>query len=414
MLNKKDQVLVNGKHVLDGHELGPTADLQLGVGGPVLVVKTSLAEGFAPTMEQGHQRGLTSIERDTERSAQRGLWLAVAGVAVACLVGWFAYAKLWPEISKATELTKQQQEMLTNLTQRVSQQQSDEQRLQKVLDSAAASVYLVLQRDAAGNLDPSATAWVIDQARGVLATNGHVAKELDEATKAGKQLVVRSTANPPRDFVIKSVKIHPGFDASLAMWLNVLPERRIGELQQESIDIPGNFCDVALMYVDNLAGLASALPVASDDTVRSIQAGYSAGLVGFPMEQIALGGVNVVRPTPTTQIGHVTAMTDYFGVGSGDVAQRLLIQHSIPSAGGASGSPILNADGKVVAINSGGNSITPSNNSPRIPSGALINYAQRVDLLGELLSGQADAAQAQRSALWKQDLAQYISRSTKC
>ena len=413
VLNKQDQVLVNGKHVLDGHELGPTADLQLGVGGPVLVVKTSLAEGFAPTMDQGHQRGLTSIERDTERSAKRGLWLAVAGVAVAC-IALLAYMKLRPAIDT---LSEQQKQMLADVEKQIAAQQSDEQRLQAALDKAAGSVYVVLERDPSGRLSPSATAWVIDQAGGVLATNGHVGKELDEATKAGNQLIARSTENPPHDFLIKSVKIHPGFDASGALWLNVLPERRTGALQGEEMSAPGgNFCDVALMYVDKPAGLAAALTLADDATLRAIQPGYLAGLVGFPMENIALGGVNVEHPTPTTQLGHVTAMTDYFGVSTGDVAQRLLVQHSIPTAGGASGSPILNAKGEVVAINNAGNYYSVPKDvvaTGRIGSTAQIQYAQRADLFRELLENRADAAQTNRSAEWKTDIDQYFQPAEK-
>jgi hypothetical protein len=60
------------------------------------------------------------------------------------------------------------------------------------------------------------------------------------------------------------------------------------------------------------------------------------------------------------------------------------IEHSLPSTGGASGSPIVNARGEVVAILSGGN-IIPSEVCPQQPNAAQVNFAQRIDVLTHLL-----------------------------
>ena len=340
--------------------------------------------------------------------------MAIAGVVAAALIGWFAYAKLWPEINKTHDLAEQQQAALADLSRDVSQHKSDEDRLQLALNKAMPSIYLVCQRDAAGNLEQSATAWVFDQTKGILATNGHVAKELAEATAAKKSLIARSNDNPPRDFVIKSVLIHPGFDASMALMENAQPQQRLNVLQAMKINIPGNYCDVALMYVDKPDGLGPSLPLADDAALDAVTPGLLVGFAGYPMENVDLGGVNIAHPTPSVQVGHVIAMTDYFGAAISPIAARLLVQHSIPSAGGSSGSPVVNADGKVIAVHSAGNSITPPiAGAARIPTGAIINYAQRADLLRELADGRADAAQAKRSAYWKKDLDKYYqSEST--
>jgi hypothetical protein len=60
------------------------------------------------------------------------------------------------------------------------------------------------------------------------------------------------------------------------------------------------------------------------------------------------------------------------------------------SAGGASGSPIFNSRGEVVAILSAGNIIGQVSvnagkiNVIRAPSAAMVNYAQRVDILADI------------------------------
>jgi hypothetical protein len=86
--------------------------------------------------------------------------------------------------------------------------------------------------------------------------------------------------------------------------------------------------------------------------------------------------------------------------------QLQLIHHSVPETGGASGSPIINADGKVIAINSGANFYGLSNGA-RIPLAVGLNFAQRADLLQELLDHRADDAQKNRLSQWQQELAKY-------
>lgn len=64
------------------------------------------------------------------------------------------------------------------------------------------------------------------------------------------------------------------------------------------------------------------------------------------------------------------------------------MQHNLGATGGASGSPIFNAKGEIVAILNAGNIIGSvsfeSGNVVRAPSSVMVNFAQRVDLLRDI------------------------------
>ena len=421
VLNRNDVVLLDGKLAHDGQELPEQADLQLGRQGPKLVVRTTLKGTLAPTAGRENQRGQGTLLRDTQRAARRGWWLAagaivlIVGVAAATYQGWHKLEVWRVNVGpKIDELSNSQQELLKKVSKGMEKHTqtvaADEQRLRDVLNRALDSVYLVVNRDPTGDMFPEATAWVIDREKGILATNGHVADIFNEIAKdqPDHKLVVLSPDNPPRDFVVKSVDIHPGYSASTELWDKFKPVRRTAETASEAIDQPGPFCDVALLYVDGAEGLAEALPLADDKTFELLGPGYPAGLAGYPMEGLVLGGVNPKQPTPTVHLAYLSAVTNYFGAGRVDLAERLLVQHAIPTAGGASGSPILNADGHVIAIHSGGNSIGQTESGARIGSTAMINFGQRADLVRELLDGRAADAQAVRSQRWQEELAQYF------
>ena len=71
------------------------------------------------------------------------------------------------------------------------------------------------------------------------------------------------------------------------------------------------------------------------------------------MEGTGAQKIAQLSPNPVLQFGRVTALSDYF-LFSADKPNALLIENSLPATGGASGSPIVDGSGKVVAILSGG------------------------------------------------------------
>jgi hypothetical protein len=78
---------------------------------------------------------------------------------------------------------------------------------------------------------------------------------------------------------------------------------------------------------------------------------------------------------------------------------RQLIQHDLPATGGASGSPIVGASGRVVALLNAGNVFMV--NGDRVPNAALVNFAQRADLVRDLLDGTAEQKLAEARNHWR-------------
>ena len=91
--------------------------------------------------------------------------------------------------------------------------------------------------------------------------------------------------------------------------------------------------------------------------------------------------------TPEQHLGIVTSVTDMFHLPS-SVELRQLVHHDLPATGGQSGSPVVGASGRVVAVLNAGNIIMTDRG--RIPSAALVNFAQRADLVRDMLDGTAE------------------------
>jgi hypothetical protein len=93
----------------------------------------------------------------------------------------------------------------------------------------------------------------------------------------------------------------------------------------------------------------------------------------------------------------VTALTDFFFLPT-DAAHSKLVHHNMPTAGGASGSPIIDRLGNVVAVHNAGNlySTATGDRLSRIQ----INYAQRADLVADLIAGQAEAQVKADQSYW--------------
>lgn len=123
-------------------------------------------------------------------------------------------------------------------------------------------------------------------------------------------------------------------------------------------------------------------PLAKSQTLHSLKIGEPVAFLGFPMEKLLRDNVNVNNPVASMQSGIIVAVSDFEMKDAGKDGNHL-IRHNLPATGGASGSPIFNKNGEVIALLFAGNIIEQVSNGQmeRAPSAAQINFAVRVDLL---------------------------------
>lgn len=388
VLQNDNPVWVDGDEAFEGDELPPLSKLALGEpDGPRLKVEVLVEDdGLPPTRRHAHHDSAARVAAAAARRVRLGLSLAAA-LVVALVMGlsWMRHTE---------------QQALSALVSRGAGPQADEQ-LAEALRGAVRSVYLVAAKDAQG-ITPFGTAFVVEG--GLLVTSAHVAEQFKEMG-AGLTLVVRAAGMPVRDLKVVKVTMHPHYRRFEDAWRAYGPLAAGAGGTNRPIVEAGGY-DVALLQVAERHQLGPPLPLAADTDLMALQPGDPAGYVGFPMESAALGGVNLDDPEAQLQIGRLTALTDFFLVKS-DLADRQLLQHSLPVQGGASGSPLIDRRGQVIGVVSGGNLVEINAQGTRVPTGIGVNFAQRADLVREVLAGDAAAKTAEREALWSRRLKRY-------
>ncbi|HEX3870656.1 MAG TPA: serine protease, partial [Pirellulales bacterium] len=323
-------------------------------------------------------------------------------------------------VNDLAKLTAEQRDALTTFSEKLDHKSSS---VNRAAGDIRPSVYLVGIQPDKDSFVPLATAWVADNEGGYLATNAHVAIVHRNVADYNPQLpndlplVVRSPGADAKTFEVVEVLIHPGYDEFVDLWDKYDPSRPTGKQTLEPVASAGPACDVALLRVAEKDQLAPNLKLADTKTLDAIAPGEPVGLTGYPLEGIS--AINVEQPNSESDVGIVKSVTDYFG-SPDQGAERLLIHHSVPTAGGASGSPIVNADGEVIAIHNASNLIgyaiadetTREVSNVRIGSPSNIHYAQRVDLVRELLADAAarEARQAQRMKDWEARIAKFYKQ----
>ena len=255
------------------------------------------------------------------------------------------------------------------------------------LRDALKSVYLVKITTVNGKT-LYATAWAVGPR--LLATNAHVAIKLQETGASG---VARSTGSPPTDVEIVGTRIHPGYD-------------RWGSGKNRAVrSVDHGFkvvryipmCDVALL--ETAEDIGPELQLASQEELYELHQGDEIGYVGFPIDNIV---GPVVNRAPILDVGRITHLIDMFVEIAAPKFQHVL-GYGLNTAGGASGSPIIARNGKVIGVHNAGSYLNLQLQHKRVPVG--FPFGQRVDLLRELVDGTAEANQVQRDRQWADRLA---------
>ena len=266
-------------------------------------------------------------------------------------------------------------------------------------DALRAAAYAVVLRGRDGQEALQGTAWPHES--GVLVTNAHVAILFDHL-RPGETLIIRPPGGNGPDHVVTGNRLHPGYLAFRDFLIEADALSSGFRAMTRGLAMPSAY-DVGILEVGDGEALAPGLPVVPDPGPDTLRPGMSLAFAGYPIEGSAAQMSAQISPNPQLQFGAVTSLSDYFLFGS-DAADALLVQNSLPAAGGASGSAIVNKDGFVVAVLSGGTVVATE--AGRTPSAVLLNYAQRADLIAAALDPASFDLEAAR-ADWAAVLARF-------
>jgi hypothetical protein len=218
-----------------------------------------------------------------------------------------------------------------------------------------------------------------------------------------------------RHIKIRKVISHPGY-SEFDAYKQTLGTTRYGKFTP--LDLINEY-DVGIIEIDSSTPLPVdpvtqkpvMLELASADQLEALSPGIAVASDGFPYENIKWSATATKSP-PVLHFGFISSLTDVFMCQT-DPANQLLIQHSVPVTGGASGSPLIDTSGKVIGIVNGGNTNIIENaggdGKLRMSNAVQINYAQRVDLLKELFEDNARKAVAEERMYWEKMAPQFDS-----
>lgn len=391
-VNTKNPVYLDGELAEDDIELPSTCKIALGIkDGPSFKVECIDNLELPKTMDYGSQTEIHSKVKKSRTLTKIALLLIV-------MVGaGFGYQS-WQANQRIDQMNAQAGEIFKDIYQTID---SD---IGQLASQWSSSVYLVLLKSENGE-SPMGTAWVA--ADNALATNSHVAQLFhDIADSEDLQFIVRSTVAPYREHVITRVAMHPAYNAFAKAWQEAAPKQIDSNGSAESVDfIPGY--DVALLYPESSEGLAKPMKLADQTTLTNLTSGMNVAYIGFPMEGVMTQVFT--QPTPTIQVANITSITDFFR-GQAPFSAAQMIQHSLPAIGGASGSPIINEKGEVIALLNAGNVAGVNEKGERIPNAVAINYAQRVDLLTPLLAHGAEFSIENLVSSWQKGFSRYADK----
>jgi hypothetical protein len=359
-----------------GHKDGPSFE--------VAIVKPKV-ETLVDTSDQGTM--LTPAQRDQlTRRQQRHMLMAIGAVLVA-VFGYTYY--------RTSQLDYQLSAAAAAASKRAEKEFSDAE-----LERLKGAVYSVAKKEDKG-YKPVATAWAFDSDK--LATNAHVAQEIASGAPGEYVLFAPNGGEPIK--IKREVEWHPGYDrfkgikglVGKNLWGNFKPLNLISEY------------DVGVLYVDpstplpkdKKSGKLITLDLASEQELEQLKPGDPVASVGYPTEDLAGAGVASEGPSEM-RFGHISALTDVF-MCRAEPQHQLLIQHSVPVAGGASGSPLIDGKGNVIGLVTGGNTTGLKDSTAttgRIPNAALINFAARADLLEALRAKKAEQQMTEEETYW--------------
>ena len=379
-------VAVNGEPADVGAPVRSGSIIELGHrGGPSfeVTVEGDIAVDTMQTLPQEQFVGARGAAMQAAASANRARKVALGGVAVAIIVALGATFFIWQRGAADREFARQIDQLRTEQARLVADSIPREHR-----DRLAKSAFLVIHRDATGKETWGGTTFPLSE--DMVGTVAHVA-EVKNGLAPGENLFVREPGMNGRTWEVTEIKVHPGYYA-LHTFLQEDP------LLVETIKRPdnpfgadfltsGNSYDVAYMKVKGPPLPKPYVEIASPEDLLKLSQGDPLAYAGYPSEHIIGVEVGKLAPNPQVRTGAVTAITDLFTMPT-EPAFRRLVHHNLGTTVGTSGSPIIGANGKLVALHNRSNYIETSPGK-QIPIG-VVAFAQRADMLRELIAGEAE------------------------
>jgi S1-C subfamily serine protease len=349
----------------------PGAEIEFGAGGPRVRVQYDAAGALIPpTLARPQSRRLGQrtvalmIEDALARARQprqlRLLLLSMSLLLLMSIGGVVTAYRLRPPSEAALR-----QEMVRVMELERAASDAERSGLQRRLDALTAQlgrvgsggaaiarashddVFLVAVRSPAGQEEGFCTAFAVSEAR--LVTNAHCVVAAEELRRRGGRIVVVQNGHGRANWTVEHMRRVSGF-------------------------VPGGSSitpDVGWLQIDGTLPSHATLATAAE---------YQALATGDPIFTYGFPGrlADPSAPEATFVQGVVGRVTTLDGQ-AGAVAAERLIQHSAFTSGGTSGSPIFNAAGHVVAVNTGGY-------VDKSKALAGYSFGMRIDLATELLS----------------------------
>jgi len=157
--------------------------------------------------------------------------------------------------------------------------------------------------------------------------------------------------------------------------------------------------DVGAMQVTE-GTMYRTVDLASTTDILRLRVGAPICTIGFPGE-LQGGFLSDLYPIATFKDGTVSALRPHDQGESYSIRDAYIMQHNLDLSGGTSGSPILNTEGEVVAINNAGieSLVVTFGGAPARVSQAALGFGIRADKILELLTiMEADAKPVARPA----------------
>jgi hypothetical protein len=220
-------------------------------------------------------------------------------------------------------------------------------------------------------------------------TNSHAAKLYDPTSKT-RLVVIAPDGKQSPIRIVGAPKLHPAYDEF----------RQVVDKAKKSGNtkiFPVGSYDVAFLEVDESVELGAPLKVEP-----KVLIGQQIGMIGFPSAEARNDAASQFR------VGYVSGTTDFLGVAQGIPGE--FVYHTASGSRGASGSPIFNTEGKVVAIFSGGETIKEG--APNIISGSGTFYAQSAALIDDLITPWSEEKKHAAIARWTSEAVYLSSKDT--